>query len=190
MLFFLKVPAKGQESYAIEFFPLSMTSSSSHPEEHPEAQSKATKAGDSSGGQKSSGDRQTFHDREGEETPAEGKPAKLTGSLFFALPDGGAVLYLLEGVADGPEAASVVELESPAKTELAFTVPVCNWLRRPQRCVMKHGNIIFLIEWSSLEVLIRSLEVFTAGRLMLPPYLLYIAYQSHASPYSLAAGSR
>lgn len=136
LLFFCKIPAKGKESYAIEFFPLSMTSSSSHLEEPPEAESKASKAGNSSGGQKSSGEGNTFHNREGEETPADDKPAKLTGSLFFALPDGGAVLYLLEGVADGPEAASVMELETPAKTELAFTVPVCNWLRRPQRCAM------------------------------------------------------
>lgn len=64
---------------------------------------------------------------------ADGKPVKLSGSLFFALPDGGAVLYQLEGEADGPEAASSLELETPAKTALAFTVPVANWLRRAQR---------------------------------------------------------
>lgn len=60
---------------------------------------------------------------------------RLTGSLFFALPDGGAVLYQLEGEAEGPEAASSVDLETPAKTALAFTLPVANWLRRAQRCV-------------------------------------------------------
>ena len=27
-----------------------------------------------------------------------------------------------------------MELETPAKTALAFTVPVANWLRRTQRC--------------------------------------------------------
>lgn len=63
----------------------------------------------------------------------DGKPVKLSGSLFFALPDGGAVLYQLEGEAEGPEASSGMELETPAKTALAFTVPVANWLRRTQR---------------------------------------------------------
>lgn len=43
------------------------------------------------------------------------------------------MLYQLEGEAEGPEAASGMELETPAKTALAFTVPVSNWLRRPQR---------------------------------------------------------
>lgn len=33
----------------------------------------------------------------------DGKPFRLSGSLFFALPDGGAVLYRLEGVAADPE---------------------------------------------------------------------------------------
>lgn len=64
---------------------------------------------------------------------ADGKPVKLSGSLFFALPDGGAVLYQLEGEAEGPEPASTTELETPAKTALAFTLPVTNWLRRAQR---------------------------------------------------------
>lgn len=63
------------------------------------------------------------------------RPLRLVGSLFFALPNGGAVLYNLEGFADGPEPASVVELETPAKTTLTFTVPVSNWLRSSQRCV-------------------------------------------------------
>lgn len=68
---------------------------------------------------------------------ADGRPLRLLGSLFFALPDGGAVLYWLEGFAGGPEAASSMELETPAKRALAFTVPVCNWLRRSQRCVVR-----------------------------------------------------
>lgn len=67
---------------------------------------------------------------------ADGRPLRLVGSLFFALPDGGAVLYRLEGFASGPDAASSMELETPAKKALAFTVPVCNWLRRSQRCVL------------------------------------------------------
>ncbi|CAM9551391.1 unnamed protein product, partial [Pylaiella littoralis] len=46
-------------------------------------------------------------------------------------------LYQLEGEAEGPEAASSVDLETPAKTALAFTLPVANWLRRAQRFNMK-----------------------------------------------------
>ncbi|CAM9826332.1 unnamed protein product, partial [Ectocarpus sp. 8 AP-2014] len=46
-------------------------------------------------------------------------------------------LRRLEGEADGPEAASSEELETPAKTALAFTLPVANWLRRGQRFTMK-----------------------------------------------------
>ena len=77
------------------------------------------------------------HKGQGEEiVGADGRPLRLVGSLFFALPDGGAVLYRLEGFAGGPEAASSMELETPAKRALAFTVPVCNWLRRPQRYVV------------------------------------------------------
>ncbi|CAM9503860.1 unnamed protein product, partial [Hapterophycus canaliculatus] len=68
---------------------------------------------------------------------SDGKPVALSGSLFFALPDGGAVLYRLVGEADGPEAASSLELGTPAKTALAFTLPVANWLRRAQRFTMK-----------------------------------------------------
>lgn len=63
----------------------------------------------------------------------DGKLFRLSGSLFFALPDGGAVLYRLEGFAEGPEAVSTTELETPAKTTLAFTLPVSNWLRHAQR---------------------------------------------------------
>lgn len=70
---------------------------------------------------------------EEENIGADGKPIRLLGSLFFALPDGGAVLYKLVGFAEGPEAASTTELETPAKTALAFTLPVSNWLRRAQR---------------------------------------------------------
>ncbi|CAM9897256.1 unnamed protein product, partial [Choristocarpus tenellus] len=58
------------------------------------------------------------------------------GSLFFALPDGGAILYNLEGVATAPEAASVMTLDTPAKTAMSFTVPIENWLRRTQRFVV------------------------------------------------------
>ncbi|CAM9160937.1 unnamed protein product, partial [Discosporangium mesarthrocarpum] len=46
-------------------------------------------------------------------------------------------LYNLEGVASGPEVASELKLETPAKTALPFTVPVTNWLRRPQRFMME-----------------------------------------------------
>lgn len=103
----------------IEFVPLAMTSS--HPPDLAESRSQPVLADDNSLAQ---------HDENG----SDGKPVRLSGSLFFALPNGGAVLYQLEGFSEGPEAASTTGLETPAKTALAFTVPVTNWLRRPQRC--------------------------------------------------------
>ena len=45
---------------------------------------------------------------EGSEEPADLPP--LEGSLFFALPDGTALLYKLRGVANKPEAESVTEV--------------------------------------------------------------------------------
>ena len=142
-----QVPAKGKADYTIEFLPLAMTSSpsmsSSSHGENSEAQASASTANASSIGLRSASERNNSKEIENKGMPVAGsKPEKLTGSLFFALPDGGAVLYMLEGVADAPKAASAVELDTPAKTVLAFTVPVCNWLRRAQRCAKscERGN--------------------------------------------------
>lgn len=115
----VQIPAKGKADYTIEFVPLAMTSSP--PPGLVENRS-----------QPSLGDENDL--LQNDELGSDGKLVRLSGSLFFALPDGGAVLYKLEGFSEGPEAASTTELETPAKTALAFTVPVANWLRRPQRC--------------------------------------------------------
>ncbi|CAM9882061.1 unnamed protein product, partial [Laminaria digitata] len=124
--------------YTVDFTPLAMTSSSPPPPDHHETT--RTTATPSSSGDATSGGQSLRHQHhqgqeEGEVRGEDGRPLRLLGSLFFALPDGGAVLYRLEGLASGPEAASTMELETPAKRALAFTVPVCNWLRRSQRCV-------------------------------------------------------
>merc|ERR1711988_1293232 len=68
---------------------------------------------------------------EGSEEPADLPP--LEGSLFFALPDGTALLYKLRGVANKPEAESVTEVSTPAKKIKDIRLPVKNWLERPQR---------------------------------------------------------
>lgn len=115
----VQVPAKGKADYTIEFVPLAMTSSP--PPGLVENRSQPSLSDENGVVQN-------------DEIGSDGKLVRLSGSLFFALPDGGAVLYQLEGFSEGPEAASTTELETPAKTALAFTVPVANWLRRPQRC--------------------------------------------------------
>lgn len=125
-----QVPAKGKAEYTVDFVPLAMTSSSPP---DPEIRTTTSISSSRDVGRQSLGQLEGH----GEEiVGADGRPLRLVGSLFFALPDGGAVLYRLEGFAVGPEAASSMELETPAKRVLAFTVPVCNWLRRSQRCVV------------------------------------------------------
>lgn len=104
-----QVSARGAAEYSIEFVPLVMTSLSPVVPGSEPAVWEDDSVGD------------------------DGRPFRLKGTLFFALPDGRAVLYKLQGVAEGPGASSSVALESPAKTALTFTVPVSNWLRRPQR---------------------------------------------------------
>lgn len=58
---------------------------------------------------------------------------KHTGTLFFPLPDGTAVLYRLEGCADPPaEVGSIVE-SVPCKRSRSIPLTVSNWLKLPQR---------------------------------------------------------
>jgi len=58
---------------------------------------------------------------------------KHMGSLFFALPDGSALLFNLEGVAKGPEPEARGEYSCNAKEMLTIPLPVKNWLKRPQK---------------------------------------------------------
>ncbi|CAM9230380.1 unnamed protein product, partial [Phaeothamnion confervicola] len=113
----LTVPARSTAEYRVTFCPLAMTAAAS-------ADGSESGGGGSSGGDINGG---------GGGSSSPKLPAQHEGSLFFALPDGGALLYRLHGTAAAPASAGTVELSTPAKTALSFTVPVTNWLRRPQR---------------------------------------------------------
>ncbi|GMH58813.1 hypothetical protein TrST_g5240 [Triparma strigata] len=58
---------------------------------------------------------------------------KHKGSLFFALPNGSALLYNLEGDSSEPEPESRGSHNTVAKTMLTIPLPVKNWLRSPQK---------------------------------------------------------
>ncbi|XP_030613884.1 hydrocephalus-inducing protein homolog isoform X2 [Archocentrus centrarchus] len=58
---------------------------------------------------------------------------KHQGSVFFAFPDGTAMLYALQGTADPPKAEDTIVHELPAKTHHTVLLPVHNWLSRQQR---------------------------------------------------------
>ncbi|CAM9698611.1 unnamed protein product, partial [Chrysoparadoxa australica] len=103
----IQVPAKGQASYEVVFLPSAMTTLDNQEEE----------TGQSSGSKVK-------------------RPGQHEGSLFFALPDGAAVLYRLSGKAMEPLEAGTHSLSTAAKSALTFTVPVENWLRRSQQFSM------------------------------------------------------
>uniref|UniRef100_A0A803TEP1 HYDIN axonemal central pair apparatus protein n=1 Tax=Anolis carolinensis TaxID=28377 RepID=A0A803TEP1_ANOCA len=55
------------------------------------------------------------------------------GSVFFPLPDGTGLLYLLQGTAEPPKSAGNIMREVPCKTTYTELLPVSNWLSKPQR---------------------------------------------------------
>ncbi|XP_051727085.1 hydrocephalus-inducing protein homolog [Ctenopharyngodon idella] len=55
------------------------------------------------------------------------------GSVFFSFPDGSGILYILQGTAEPPKAEGTITEEIKCKTHHTQTVPVHNWLPRPQR---------------------------------------------------------
>ncbi|KAG8562376.1 hypothetical protein GDO81_015657 [Engystomops pustulosus] len=61
----------------------------------------------------------------------EGK--KHQGSVFFPLPDGTGLLYLLHGQADPPKSSGTVIREVPCKTSYTELLTVSNWLQKTQR---------------------------------------------------------
>ncbi|XP_044126636.1 hydrocephalus-inducing protein homolog [Bufo gargarizans] len=61
----------------------------------------------------------------------EGK--KHQGSIFFPLPDGTGLFYLLHGQAEPPKSSGTVIREVPCKTSYSELLTVSNWLRRTQR---------------------------------------------------------
>ena len=58
---------------------------------------------------------------------------KHTGSIFFPLPDGTGLLYSLTGNANPPKPLGKISREGPCKTSFVETLPVENWLKKPQR---------------------------------------------------------
>jgi len=64
---------------------------------------------------------------------ADGTDVPHNGTLFFALPDGTALLYNLSGIASDPEAEEQLSFETRAKQSLPIKLPVKNWLKTSQR---------------------------------------------------------
>jgi len=56
-----------------------------------------------------------------------------SGSVFFPLPDGSALMYNFKGTSAPPPEASIVERTTPCKKSCAIPLLVSNWLKQPQR---------------------------------------------------------
>eukprot|EP00960_Hanusia_phi_P024729 728453-Hanusia_phi.AAC.1 len=65
------------------------------------------------------------------------RPKVHTGSLFFPLPNGTAVLFKLEGQAMAPEEAGSIEKEVQCKASHREPLAVKNWMNRPQRFTVR-----------------------------------------------------
>ncbi|KAG8437289.1 hypothetical protein GDO86_008117 [Hymenochirus boettgeri] len=61
----------------------------------------------------------------------EGK--KQQGSIFFPIPDGKGLMYLLYGLADPPKSSGNIIREVPCKTSYTELLSVPNWLNKTQR---------------------------------------------------------
>lgn len=79
---------------------------------------------------------------EGADDERFGRPEAHEGTLFFALPNGRALLYKLMGTAAAPAMAGTISQTTPAKQSLSFTLPVKNWLKKTQR---------FTVSWDETE---------------------------------------
>ncbi|XP_059682609.1 hydrocephalus-inducing protein homolog [Gavia stellata] len=55
------------------------------------------------------------------------------GSIFFPLPDGTGLYYLLQGTAEAPKCSGTIFRQVPCRTSYTELIPVSNWLNRPQR---------------------------------------------------------
>ncbi|KFQ85082.1 Hydrocephalus-inducing protein, partial [Phoenicopterus ruber ruber] len=58
---------------------------------------------------------------------------KHQGSIFFPLPDGTGLYYLLQGTAETPKCSGTIFRQVPCRTSYTELLPVSNWLNRPQR---------------------------------------------------------
>jgi hydrocephalus-inducing protein len=99
------------------------------------------------------------------------RPTQHEGTVFFALPNGRALLYKLSGVATAPSLGGTVTQSTPAKQNLAFTLPVANWLKTTQR---------FAVSWGELpaSTSLRGAKSFDVPSLATRDYkLLFYAYK-------------
>ncbi|KAM9269036.1 LOW QUALITY PROTEIN: hydrocephalus-inducing protein homolog [Cariama cristata] len=55
------------------------------------------------------------------------------GSIFFPLPNGTGLYYLLQGTAEAPKCSGTIFRQVPCRTSYTELIPVSNWLSRPQR---------------------------------------------------------
>ncbi|OXB57221.1 hypothetical protein ASZ78_016396 [Callipepla squamata] len=58
---------------------------------------------------------------------------KHEGSIFFPLPDGIGLYYLLQGTAASPKCSGTISRKVPCRTPYTELIPVSNWLNKPQR---------------------------------------------------------
>lgn len=56
-----------------------------------------------------------------------------SGSVFFPIPDGSGLLYILHGFASAPEAEDNIKRDVKAKCVHIEKIGLNNWLQRPQR---------------------------------------------------------
>ncbi|XP_042653703.1 LOW QUALITY PROTEIN: hydrocephalus-inducing protein homolog [Tyto alba] len=55
------------------------------------------------------------------------------GSIYFPLPNGTGLYYLLQGTAEAPKCSGTIFRQVPCRTPYTELIPVSNWLNRPQR---------------------------------------------------------
>ncbi|XP_009959663.1 PREDICTED: hydrocephalus-inducing protein-like, partial [Leptosomus discolor] len=58
---------------------------------------------------------------------------KHQGSIFFPLPDGTCLYYLLQGTAEAPKCSGTIFRQVSCRTSYTELIPVSNWLNKPQR---------------------------------------------------------
>jgi len=100
----ISVPGNGSVDYQVTYYPLTMTKEIEVTEEN-----------------------------ESGETVTKMELNKHAGSIFFALPNGSALLYNLDGEAGDPEPENRLSESTGAKEMLTIPLPVKNWLNSPQK---------------------------------------------------------
>ena len=59
------------------------------------------------------------------------------GTIFFPFPDGTGQMFTLTGTSEAPKAATKINKEIPCKIQYSELLPVHNWLKKPQRYVIR-----------------------------------------------------